>query len=142
MEISSTRTNNKNNKAHKLTMSMLCFNGDWPYNSLTDCTFWDKLNPIPIEMAPTFQLHRHKCIHLRQSHTNDRIVRILAPKVGELCKQWCVLPAPNASAALQPVSMSNYQDHYFDSKKKSNRQKIWKVIYFATKKVKANIVFP
>lgn len=65
--------------------------------------------PLSIKMGPAFQLHRHKCIDLQRLHTNDRIDRTVMPKVDVLYKQWCVLPALNASAIISPVLTLNYQ---------------------------------
>lgn len=69
--------------------------------------FSGKSDRDPSGMAPASLSPRHKCIVLQQWHTNDRISQTTAPKAGELCTQWCVLPVLNALAAKSPESMWN-----------------------------------
>lgn len=78
------------------------------HDSRMDCKFWDKLNPIRPNTAPTTAYHPRICIVHPQLHTNDRINQILMPTADEWCTQWFDPPVPIVSTATPLASTLNY----------------------------------
>lgn len=73
------------------------------YDNLMDCTFWDTLNLIRLNMAPATAFHRRICTHLPQAQINDRINQTPKPTADGWCTQLFGPPVPTVSEAAPLV---------------------------------------